>query len=156
MVEVKWVVGRKSTQGVGSVGREEDEREGRIETCGWQKHRVGWREGGYISQSGALCRGGSSVDVNSVSPPLSIPANPPPTHQTPQTPLSRSTYSRSVSVWHSARVFVFSDIATRGREREGGEGGREGERKRGRERNSNSSGVEYNQDLAKASRRPRW
>ncbi|KAL0127291.1 hypothetical protein PUN28_005517 [Cardiocondyla obscurior] len=34
----------------------------KIETCGWQKHRVGWREGGYISQSGALCRGGSSVD----------------------------------------------------------------------------------------------
>jgi len=41
MVEVKWVVDRKSTQGVGSVEREEDEREGRIEMCRWQKHRVG-------------------------------------------------------------------------------------------------------------------
>lgn len=149
---MKWVVGRKSTQGVGSAGREESEQEGKIETCGWQKHRVGWREGGYISQSGALCRGGSSVDVNSVSPPLPTPANPPPTHQTPQTPLSRSTYSRSVSVWHSARVFVVSDTATRERERE-----REEERGgRGRERNSNDSGAEYNQDLAKASCRPRW
>lgn len=114
---MKWVVGRKSTQGVGSVGREEDEREGRIETCGWQKHRVGWGEGGYISQSGALCRGGSSVDVNSVSPLLPVPANPLLPRIKPRKLHSLDLLTRALSPFGILRVSSSSLIRRREEER---------------------------------------